>query len=509
MRAMQFDTSRSDRNADLCLPRDYREKDESEASYYHETDHDDLSFWQPEVYPFARHLARRLKLSKIVDIGCGTGRGTDSLRSVCGTTGVDYGDNIKRAQELYPDQTWLEANLDDIRCQRQMLLREAEGSLLVCSDVIEHLKRPWNLLDFFRECLPVCFGIVISTPDRNRARGLNKLGPPANPAHIREWCFEELASLMQRSGLNPLIHGFTRNYSRAHTRNTQIAFIPGALSGLVRGNKPPSTLAIVPCYNEIDIIETTISKLLRQGVDVYCIDNHSTDGTWELIQGKFGSLIQTEQFPSDPVDYYAWSDILERMDAIASASPHDWILHVDADEQLESSISDLGLLDMIAMANSAGFDVLDSTLIDFRPIAENPIERPSMFQFATRPGALKLQRGWKNRRTRVGLADTGGHALTVPKRIFPLNLILRHYPLRSKEQALRKLTTDRGPRLHKERSEKGWHVHYDAYKPEHQFVWDSNVLKPWNWDTVREYCIEFSSRAGISFSEHGLPEGFS
>ena len=154
---------------------------------------------------------------------------------------------------------------------------------------------------------------------------------------------------MRRSGLEPLVHGFTRNFSGARTRNTQVAFIPGALSGLVPASKRPSILAIVPCYNEADIIEVTIGKLLAQGIDVYCIDNHSTDGTWKLINKEFGSLIQIERFPSDPIDHYAWSLILERMDAIASAASHDWILHVDADEQLESSISDIGLLDMIAM----------------------------------------------------------------------------------------------------------------------------------------------------------------
>lgn len=496
-------------NSDLCLPRNYSSRDKSQLRYYDDICHDESSHWQPEVYPFAGHIASRLAAPRIVDLGCGTGRGATSLRSISSIIGVDFGNNIKRAQEIYPDYEWLDFNLDNISEQEQILLRPAEGSLLICSDVIEHLNKPLELLSFFRECLPTCYGIVLSTPDRNRARGHADLGPPANPAHIREWCFEELGSLMRRSGLNPLVHGFTRNFSATHTRNTQVAFIPGALSGLTPSKQHPSTLAIVPCYNEVDIIETTIGKLLGQGIDVHCIDNHSTDGTWELINKEFGSLIQIERFPDNPLDYYAWWQILERMDAIASAAPHDWILHVDADEQLEPSISDLSLLDMIAIADSSGFDTLDCTLLDFRPITEKQLELPTMFQFAQRPGAQQLQRGWRNRRSRVGLADTGGHALTVPTRIFPFNLVLRHYPLRSREQAIRKLTIDRGDRLQKERLEKNWHVHYDNYNAEHRFIWDSKALAHWDWDSTREYCVEFSTRVGISFSDYGLPEGFS
>ena len=129
-------------NADLCLPRGYSARDEAQFQYYSDIHYDDLSYWQPEIYPFAEHIASRLASPKIMDIGCGSGRGLASLRNIFSTIGIDFGDNIKRAQETYPDHNWLEIDLDNISGREQMLFRQAEGSLLICSDVIEQLKKP-------------------------------------------------------------------------------------------------------------------------------------------------------------------------------------------------------------------------------------------------------------------------------------------------------------------------------------------------------------------------------
>ncbi len=51
-------------------------------------------------------------------------------------------------------------------------------------------------------------------------------------------------------------------------------------------NKDILVSVIIPVYNEIEVIETTIRKLLKQthkNIEIIVIDDHSTDGTYELL----------------------------------------------------------------------------------------------------------------------------------------------------------------------------------------------------------------------------------
>jgi cellulose synthase/poly-beta-1,6-N-acetylglucosamine synthase-like glycosyltransferase len=55
----------------------------------------------------------------------------------------------------------------------------------------------------------------------------------------------------------------------------------------MRWREPPDSfriLAIVPTYNEEDIIESTIRDTIPQGLEVYLIDNWSTDRTYSLAR---------------------------------------------------------------------------------------------------------------------------------------------------------------------------------------------------------------------------------
>jgi 2-polyprenyl-3-methyl-5-hydroxy-6-metoxy-1,4-benzoquinol methylase/glycosyltransferase involved in cell wall biosynthesis len=491
-------------NHHLCLPGNYRSRIES---IYYRDQIVQGTIWQPEVYDWAKHICSNLMFSprKIVDIGCGNGSRIASLHPDFRVSGVDHGENLEHARRNHPEISWIEANLER---DLEFLQASLEQSLVICSDVIEHLANPQPLLELFRQSQRHIYGIVISTPDRIRARGLEDQGPPANPSHVREWAMEEFFVLLCKAGLKPFLHGHTRNISSSSSRNTQVAFIPGEMARINPNASRPTALAIVPCYNEIDIIEKVIVSLLSQGLDVHLIDNWSNDGSWELVNARFEGLVRTERFPDRPVNMYCWKDILDRMDTIAATSPHDWILHVDADEFFESPSLNHGLLEFIGVADEAGYDMIEATLLDFRPVdGQSMSQLSSMWQFATRPGAFTLQRAWKNRRHKVGISQTGGHSLSVPYRRFPFNLILKHYPLRSPDQAKTKIFHDRNPRFAKERAELGWHVQYDAYLPEHTYLWDPSLLNNWEWITPREYIVELSSRAGIEQATHALPNG--
>jgi hypothetical protein len=77
----------------------------------------------------------------------------------------------------YPGHEWLQFDTVD-PCT-------LKADLVICSDVIEHIKDPDTLLRFISSMQSRL--IILSTPERNAIAGSNDYGPPANPSHYREW----------------------------------------------------------------------------------------------------------------------------------------------------------------------------------------------------------------------------------------------------------------------------------------------------------------------------------
>lgn len=502
----------SNTNAELMLPAAYvRRSTHPIASGA--PNHNADKFLQPDVYPFAERIALRIGAERVVDLGCGDGSQLAAFDTSIETVGVDHPQSIAKARRDFPERNWVEHDLETDLGSLHTLI---QNSLIVCANLAECVERPLQLLRFLRSILADTYGIILTASDRDRAYGPGNLGPPADPSVLTEWTLSEFASLLRKEGLVPLAHGHMRTGVSGGERAGQIAFVPGGKFLQPASGLRPRVLAVVPCFNELDMIQIVIDRLLDQGVEVHVIDNWSSDGTWEHLNTVYAHQprVALERFPDAPTEDFMWANTLERMDAIGAASAHDWILHVDADEKMDSFTDELSLLNVIAMADHTGYDVIDFTLIDFRPDDSVDWEReaaapplPSRWHFGTRPGAKTLERAWKNRRSRAGIADTGGHALTIPKKVFPFNLILRHYPLRSPEHARRKIYVERGPRNLAERARRGWWVQYDAFSLESSFVWAASSLHEWNQESTREWMPEFSARAGITFGDYGLPPG--
>ena len=93
-------------------------------------------------------------------------------------------------------------------------------------------------------------------------------------------------------------------------------------------------LAVISTYNEADIIGSVIDHLVANGVDVYVIDNHSTDGTLAEAQRRLDQgVVGAERFPSSGSDgTFQWGAILDRKLAVARDIQPDWLIHHDADE---------------------------------------------------------------------------------------------------------------------------------------------------------------------------------
>lgn len=167
----------------LFLPEGYEVRDTPE--YYDDSENTDN--WQREVYILARKLAEKLGIEHVYDYGCGSGYKLVSNFSGSGLAfcGVDLPPTVSFLRETYPYYPWLSVNEFKFTSLHSK-------SMLICSDVIEHMQDPNSFLESLASS---CVGVVVfSTPARELlvlSGQTPELGPPTNKSHCCEWtCLE-------------------------------------------------------------------------------------------------------------------------------------------------------------------------------------------------------------------------------------------------------------------------------------------------------------------------------
>ena len=145
--------------------------------------------YQLGVYEFAAKILAEMSEKKIVDIGCGNARKTMRFFDNAEITGIEIEPILSHLRGKYPSCEWIESDFSDIP--------GGFYPVLICSDVIEHIVDPDDLLDYIEQ---IDFQVgVISTPDRNTLTNRpgrtwdSEAGPPRNTTHVREWSFFEFS----------------------------------------------------------------------------------------------------------------------------------------------------------------------------------------------------------------------------------------------------------------------------------------------------------------------------
>lgn len=187
---------------------------------------DDLNaIWQPDLYPEAATVARRLGARKIIDVVCGTAAKLAAFHPRFEIVRIDYDLSIEACRTRYDFGTWIEMDLDTDDAHG---FDDVAGAVLICGDVIEHLVYPERLLRMLKHALDGgAAALLLSTPERNLTYGRGHLGPPANPAHVREWAGDELQRFMASEGLIGFF-GLTRSNDVVPYMRTILAAIPGS-----------------------------------------------------------------------------------------------------------------------------------------------------------------------------------------------------------------------------------------------------------------------------------------
>jgi SAM-dependent methyltransferase len=124
------------------------------------------------------------KLESVVDIGCGSAYKLITYLGEYQTLGLELDVNVEKLQARYPDRKWQVSDFSE--------MESIVADVVICSDVIEHLVNPDELLEFIKR-IEYKY-LVLSTPDRgliHESDDEEYFGPPRNTAHVREWTYEE------------------------------------------------------------------------------------------------------------------------------------------------------------------------------------------------------------------------------------------------------------------------------------------------------------------------------
>jgi glycosyltransferase involved in cell wall biosynthesis len=229
-------------------------------------------------------------------------------------------------------------------------------------------------------------------------------------------------------------------------------------------------LAILATHNERRFIAGCLDHLSGQGVDVYLIDNGSTDETVAIAERFLGrGLAGIEHFPRAGI--FEWQSLLRRKEELSAELDADWFVHVDADEIRLPPRSGQTLREKIAEVDSEGWNAIDFMEFTFIPTRENQDNDHAHFRRTMRhyypfaPFTPHRLTAWKRQPAQVELAWSAGHLVRFPGlRVYPEQFRMRHYLFLSVGHFLEKY----GQRVFSGKElELGWHgwrADFDAFK---------------------------------------------
>jgi glycosyltransferase involved in cell wall biosynthesis len=250
-----------------------------------------------------------------------------------------------------------------------------------------------------------------------------------------------------------------------------------------------STIAFIPVFNEADILPWTLMHLAQQGVDVYILDNWSTDESLEIVRQN-RNLVGFESFPrfrtAGGCELYQWRATLERIEQLSKEAGcgYRWCMLHDADEIRRSPVPDETLNDMFTRVAEEGYNQVGFKCITFRAIDDtwdvaqehaSPEEAFRMYDPTVLDARLPHIKAW--RAGQVELSSSGGHHAHVwHAQVYPTPAILKHYPIRSTSHGRRKVLRERLPRYMADERAQKWHVQYDRIAAGQNWLADPATL---------------------------------
>lgn len=196
-------------NKKYCIRDDYTPNkvnltlEQEDVVFWNEARIRSSRLYQWPLYEFARQLVIKNGMSHVLDIGCGPAIKLMSLIAPAANIyGIDQQSAVDYCRNAYQSGEFF---VDDFEAPTLELSENFD--LIICSDVIEHLEDPDQLLNYIKRYCGESTLVLISTPDRDRVRGKDCTSCPQNE-HIREWNSKEYEAYLTKSGFEITNHFF-------------------------------------------------------------------------------------------------------------------------------------------------------------------------------------------------------------------------------------------------------------------------------------------------------------
>jgi uncharacterized membrane protein YgcG len=212
--------------------------------------------------------------------------------------------------------------------------------------------------------------------------------------------------------------------------------------GRGRARAKPRLLGVLLCYNDGDLVEDAVHYLLEQDHDLIVWDHGSTDQTPEVLQGLRSELMQLRTVPRS-VDFYGLYQAMSAHLLEEHVGHYDWISWPDQDEFLEGPDRTRPYCEWLAEVVASPYDWVQFNNYNFwwtaadDPKVARAVDR--VRHYSLFPDCGPRIRSWRASATNVREFN---HNAPLGER-YPRLFNLRHYPMRSEAQMLRRLQVDR------------------------------------------------------------------
>ena len=124
-------------------------------------------------------------------------------------------------------------------------------------------------------------------------------------------------------------------------------------------------VAMLPVYNEADVVGQVINWLVKQGMSLVVIDNGSSDDSFDICSNYLRrGVLHIEQVPTRSFKFQ-W--LLERLYTTALRYAPDWAIICAADEFPESPYRGMSLKKAVEHEAQRGYNIIQFNRFEFWP----------------------------------------------------------------------------------------------------------------------------------------------
>lgn len=209
-----------------------------------------------------------------------------------------------------------------------------------------------------------------------------------------------------------------------------------------RRGSAPRLLGVLLCYNDGDLVSDAVQYLREQGHHVVAWDHGSDDDTPAILRRLEGELVELQTIPRT-VDFYDLYPEMSRRLLTEYVRTYEWISWPDQDEFLEGADRSRSYKDWLEEVVASQYDWIEFrnfnywwTEADDPNIRSVPQRVRHYSLFAGCPPRIRSWRASATNRREFN------HNPPLGKQ-YPVLFNLRHYPMRSYDQMIRRLDKDR------------------------------------------------------------------